>query len=191
MKKGLILSFLSIALLTATAQITYPVTRKVDTVDNYFGVKVADPYRWLEDDNSAETKDWVQAQNKVTNDYLLKIPYRDKVRQRLEELFNYPRYSAPVKEGGYYYYFKNDLFLFASELKSFHQHPAFTKEIDVNSLSLFLQYSYIPTPYSIFKNVAKINPGHFIKLSLKDKKIDETKYCDVDNYYNILRVSIS
>ncbi len=90
-----------------------------------------------------------------------------------------------------YYYCDNSLFLFASELKSFHQHPAFTKEIDVNSLSLFLQYSYIPTPYCIFKNVAKINPGHFLKLSLKDKKIVETKYWDVANYYNKPSLSIS
>lgn len=108
MKKGFIFSVLWIIVFSATAQITYPVTRKVDTIDNYFGVKVADPYRWLEDDNSAETKDWVQAQNKVTNDYLSQIPYRDKVHKRLEELYNYPRYSAPVKEGGYYYFFKND-----------------------------------------------------------------------------------
>src|SRR5690242_18829292 len=108
MKKGFIFSVLWIIVFSATAQISYPLTRKVDTVDNYFGVKVADPYRWLEDDNSAETKDWVQAQNKVTNDYLSQIPYRDKVHKRLEELYNYPRYSAPVKEGGYYYFFKND-----------------------------------------------------------------------------------
>ncbi|HUC83157.1 MAG TPA: hypothetical protein VMR70_19765, partial [Flavisolibacter sp.] len=90
------------------AQFQYPVTRKVDTVDNYHGTSVPDPYRWLEDDNSEETKGWVKAQNTVTQNYLSNIPYRDKVRKRLEELWNYSRYSAPFKEGGYYYFNKND-----------------------------------------------------------------------------------
>jgi prolyl oligopeptidase len=90
------------------AQAQYPVTRKVDTVDNYHGTSVADPYRWLEDDNSEETKAWVKAQNTVTQAALSAIPYRDKVRKRLEELWNYTRYSAPFKEGGYYYFTKND-----------------------------------------------------------------------------------
>lgn len=90
------------------AQAQYPVTRKVDTVDNYHGTSVADPYRWLEDDNSEETKAWVKAQNIVTQAALSAIPYRDKVRKRLEELWNYTRYSAPFKEGGYYYFTKND-----------------------------------------------------------------------------------
>ena len=88
--------------------ITYPGTRKVDTVDDYHGTKIADPYRWLEDDHSAETKAWVDAQNKVTQQYLSKIPFRAAIRQRLEELWNYPKNGAPVKHGRYYYYFKND-----------------------------------------------------------------------------------
>jgi prolyl oligopeptidase len=90
------------------AQLTYPATRKVDTVDNYHGTTVADPYRWLEDDNSEETKAWVKEQNKVTFDYLSRVPYRDKVRKRLQELWNYARYSAPFKEGGWWYFSKND-----------------------------------------------------------------------------------
>ncbi len=93
---------------SVTAQIKYPETKKVDTVDNYHGTQVADPYRWLEDDNSEETKAWVKEQNKVTDDYLAKIPYREAVKKRLEELWNYPKYSATFKEGEYYYYFKND-----------------------------------------------------------------------------------
>ena len=72
------------------AQVKYPVTKKVNQVDDYFGTKVADPYRWLEDDNSAETKDWVTEENKVTNTYLSTIPFRDKVHKRLEEMWNYP-----------------------------------------------------------------------------------------------------
>lgn len=90
------------------AQLKYPVTRKVDTVTNYFGTMVADPYRRLEDDNSAETKTWVEAQNKVTFEYLNKIPFREKVKARLSEMWNYPRISSPDKEGAYYFFFKND-----------------------------------------------------------------------------------
>jgi prolyl oligopeptidase len=103
---------LSISLLLAPvigfSQLQYPETKKVDVVDDYNGTKVADPYRWLEDDNSEETKAWVKAQNKVTFDYLNAIPNRDKIRKRLEELWNYPRYSSPFKKGEYYYFFKND-----------------------------------------------------------------------------------
>ncbi|MBK6990640.1 MAG: S9 family peptidase [Chitinophagaceae bacterium] len=79
-----------------------------DIVEDYHGTKVADPYRWLEDDNSEETKAWVAAQNKVTDDYLATIPFRNNVKKRLEELWNYPKYSSPFKEGEYYYFFKND-----------------------------------------------------------------------------------
>ena len=89
--------------------VTYPATRKDTTVeDNYFGTKVKDPYRWLEDDQSAETKDWVQKQNIVTFGYLSQIPYRDKVRKRLEQIWNYEKFGTPFKEGGKYYFFKND-----------------------------------------------------------------------------------
>lgn len=80
----------------------------VDTVDNYFGTEVPDPYRWLEDDNSAETKAWVEAQNKVTFAYLDSIPYRDRIRTRLEEIWNFPRFSTPWREGDNYFYFNND-----------------------------------------------------------------------------------
>jgi prolyl oligopeptidase len=95
--------------LSAFAQkLQYPVTRKADQVDNYFGVKVPDPYRWLEDDNSAETAKWVEAENKVTFDYLGKIPYRQQIKERLSALLNYPRYSAPFRRGENYFFFKND-----------------------------------------------------------------------------------
>lgn len=87
---------------------TYPETKKVDTTDVYFGNEVADPYRWLEDDRSAETGEWVKAQNKVTQDYLSQIPYRDKINKRLTELWNYEKIGAPFIEGDYAYYSKND-----------------------------------------------------------------------------------
>lgn len=86
----------------------YPKTRKVDQVDNYHGMMVADPYRWLEDDNSAETAKWVEEQNQVTYGYLEKIPYRAQIKQRLEQLYNYPKISAPSRKGEYYFFNKND-----------------------------------------------------------------------------------
>src|SRR5690554_7590124 len=89
-------------------QITYPETKKVDTVDTYFGTEIKDPYRWLEDDRSEETAQWVKAQNEVTFNYLDKIPFRDQLKQRLENLWNYEKITAPFKEAGYTYYYKND-----------------------------------------------------------------------------------
>jgi len=88
--------------------ITYPVTKKGETVDVYFDTKVSDPYRWLEDDKSAETAAWVKEQNKVTYDYLSKIPFRNALKARLEKLWNYEKIGAPSKEGKYIYYSKNN-----------------------------------------------------------------------------------
>ncbi|WP_010523187.1 prolyl oligopeptidase family serine peptidase [Aquimarina agarivorans] len=88
--------------------VEYPITKKIDTIDTYFDTKIKDPYRWLEDDRSTETEQWVAAQNKVTFDYLKKIPYRETLRKRLEKLWNYEKVSAPFKEGNYTYYYKNN-----------------------------------------------------------------------------------
>jgi len=90
------------------AKLTYPATKTVDQVDDYFGTKVADPYRWLEDDNAEDVKAWVQAENAVTFGYLDKIPFRPKIKARLTEIFNYPRYSSPFRAGEYYLFTKND-----------------------------------------------------------------------------------
>jgi len=86
----------------------YPETKKVEQVDTYFTQPVADPYRWLEDDQSEETKEWVKTQNKLTQDYLAKITYRETLRKRLSNLWNYEKYSSPFKEGGFLYYYKNN-----------------------------------------------------------------------------------
>ena len=86
----------------------YPDTKKVDSTDIYFGTEVPDPYRWLEDDTSDETAEWVQAQNQVTNSYLGNINFRDEVKARLTALENYEKISAPFKRGEYYYFYKND-----------------------------------------------------------------------------------
>src|SRR6202012_5180522 len=96
------------AMLTAEdAHLAYPTARQVDQVDDYHGVKVADPYRWLEDDNSAETKDWVEAENKVTFAYLDAIPARDRFKERLTKLWNYERFGVPFHEGDRYFFTRN------------------------------------------------------------------------------------
>ena len=88
--------------------LTYPETRKDSVVDEYHGKQVADPYRWLEDDLSAETAAWVKAENEVTFGYLEQIPFRKQITDRMTELWNYEKYSAPTKEGKYTYFSKND-----------------------------------------------------------------------------------
>ena len=90
------------------SSLVYPVTAKGNTVDTYFDHKVADPYRWLEDDRSKETESWVKAQNKVTFDYLAQIPYREQIKQQMADLWNYEKISSPFKEGDYTYFYKND-----------------------------------------------------------------------------------
>jgi prolyl oligopeptidase len=87
---------------------TYPITTKGETVDVYFDNQVPDPYRWLEDDKSAETGAWVKAQNEVTYGYLAQIPFRDVLKARMEKLWNYEKISAPFKEGNFTYYYKNN-----------------------------------------------------------------------------------
>ena len=96
------------AALSAQSGFQYPETRTVDHVDTYHGVKVPDPYRWLEDDTSADTAKWVEAQNKVTFAYLEKIPFRAQLNARLKQLYNYAKYSAPSRKGDYFFFRKND-----------------------------------------------------------------------------------
>ncbi len=91
-----------------TMNIQYPDTKKCDTVDTYFGMDIADPYRWLEDDMSDETADWVSRQNDVTFAYLDKIPFKTSLKDRLTKLWNYEKLGSPFKEGEHTYYFKND-----------------------------------------------------------------------------------
>ncbi len=92
---------------SAQSKLSYPTTRRGDTVDEYHGAKVADPYRWLEDDNSDETKAWVTAQNQVTQTYLSAIPQRDKIRARLTELWNFEKFGVPMQRGGRYLFTRN------------------------------------------------------------------------------------
>ena len=91
-----------------TAELNYPTTKKVDTVTNYFGTDVKDPYRWLEDDMSEETAAWVSAENEATFGYLSQIPYREELKNRLEKLWNYEKVGSPSIEGDYTYFYKNN-----------------------------------------------------------------------------------
>lgn len=114
MKKVLILMCIVSALVSCkqenkqVVEVTYPETRKVDTVDTYFDTEIKDPYRWLEDDRSDETAAWVKAQNEVTFGYLEKIPFRNQIKNKLEDLWNYEKIGAPFTEGDYTFYLKND-----------------------------------------------------------------------------------
>ena len=92
----------------AAKKITYPKTKKENVVDTYFGIKVKEPYRWLENDTSKATANWVKEQNKVTGDYLSQIPFRNDLKKRLTTLMNYPKYGSPFKKNGKYYFFKNN-----------------------------------------------------------------------------------
>ncbi len=106
---AVLLAALTVLFVSASAQkLQYPAAKKVDQVDTYFGVKVADPYRWMEDETSTERTAWIDAENKVTFNYLEKIPYRAQMKQRLEKLFNYPKYGAPSRKSEYFTFSKND-----------------------------------------------------------------------------------
>lgn len=105
---AVLLSALLFGCATTKSKLHYPATATTNQVDVYHGVTVKDPYRWLEDDNSAATKAWVEAQNRVTFDYLGQIPERAAIKARLTELWNFERYGTPFKEGGRYFYYKND-----------------------------------------------------------------------------------
>ena len=115
MKKLLLITMIGLFIISCkktenqkNVALKYPTTKKVDTVTNYFGTELQDPYRWLEDDMSAETEAWVSAENEVTFDYLSKIPYREELKQRLEKLWNYEKIGSPFKEGDYTYFYKNN-----------------------------------------------------------------------------------
>ena len=103
-----LLALLAASCPTLAANLKYPPTTKTNVVDDYHGTTVTDPYRWLEDDNSPATKDWVAAQNKVTFGYLNAIPGRTAIKARLTKLWNFERYGVPFKEGGHYFYSRND-----------------------------------------------------------------------------------
>lgn len=101
-------ALLSHAMTDSNQALTYPPTQTVEQVDDFHGVNVADPYRWLENPDSAETKAWIEAQNHLTFGYLEQIPQRDRIKQRLTNLWDFEKYSIPFQEGDRFFYFKND-----------------------------------------------------------------------------------
>src|SRR5687767_555407 len=103
---ALVVAVVNVTLLAQSPQ-KYPQTRKGDVVDDYFGTKIADPFRWMEDLNSAEVKQWVGAQNAVTFKYLDALPLRDALKKRITELYDYPRVSIPYFEGRHWFYQRN------------------------------------------------------------------------------------
>jgi prolyl oligopeptidase len=105
---AIIVAFVLTALPAAGQKLQYPNTKRADQADTYFGERVADPYRWLEDENAAATAAWVDEQNKVTFGYLAQIPYRQQVKNRLEKLYNYVRYGAPFRNGENFFFTRND-----------------------------------------------------------------------------------
>ncbi|TXF75954.1 prolyl oligopeptidase family serine peptidase [Chryseobacterium sp.] len=107
--KIITLSITALAMnMVSSQKMNYPETKKIQQSDTYFGTSVADPYRWLEDDRAEETKDWVQREVALTNDYLSKIPFREEIRAQLKDIWNYEKIGAPFKEGDFTYFYKND-----------------------------------------------------------------------------------
>ncbi|MGZ5272958.1 MAG: S9 family peptidase, partial [Kaistella sp.] len=102
------LFFASCSTQKMNSSLNYPETKKVSHADEYFGTKVEDPYRWLEDDRAEDTKDWVQREVAFTNNYLANIPFREEIRAQLKDIWNYEKIGAPFKEGDYTYFYKND-----------------------------------------------------------------------------------
>ena len=99
---------LTACFLSCDSKFNYPNTEKINVIDEYFNTKIIDPYRWLEDDMSPQTESWVESQNDFTFKYLEKIPIRNKLKNRLEELWDYEKSTSPFKEGDFTYFFKND-----------------------------------------------------------------------------------
>ncbi|MEP7168939.1 MAG: prolyl oligopeptidase family serine peptidase [Bacteroidota bacterium] len=155
----LLFSISGICIFSYSQNIKYPVTKKVDQKDTYFNTVVEDPYRWLEDDNSAETAAWVKEENKVTGDYFSKIPFREKVKARMTHLWNFPKYSAPFKAGPYYFFFKND---------GIQNQNVMNIQKDLNSLpAIFLDPNLLSADGTISLNIASIShDGNYFAYGL-------------------------
>lgn len=171
----------------AQSRLNYPVTRKDPAVvDNYFGTQVADPYRWLEDDRAPETQEWVKKQNDVTYSYLSGIPFRDKIRERLRDIWNYERTSAPFKEGGYYFIYKNNGLQNQSVLhfmKNIADKPevlldpnTFSKDGTASLSGFSVKKDGKYAAYSISEGGSDWNTIHVISLPDKKKQPDVIKW---------------
>lgn len=172
-----------------TTSFTYPVSDKQDVIDDYFGTAVEDPYRWLEDDNSDETKAWVKAQNAVTDGYLHEVPFRNHLIDRLTELWDYPKMSAPFKRGNFYYEFRNEGLQAQSVLyqmsslddpgKVFLDPNTFSEDGTVSLAGLSFSDDYKYCAYGISKGGSDWNEWSVMDMStgeLLSDKIEWTKF---------------
>lgn len=165
---------------------TYPETKKDSTTDNYFGTTIADPYRWLENDTSAETKDWVDAENKVTQNYLSQIPYREDIKKRLTEIWNYPKETAPFKVGEYYFFTKNDglqnqsVWFIKKGLNGkeevFLDPNSFTKDGTASISILGFSHDKKYLAYSVAESGSDWSNIYVMEIATKQKLTDELKW---------------
>jgi len=165
MYKYLVIIIFLYPIFTSFSQIKYPETKMTEQIDDYFGTKIADPYRWLEKLDSKATTEWVEAQNKVTFDYLSEIPFRGKIKQRLTEIWNYPKYSQPFKAGSHYFYYKNDGLQNQSVLY-------FLKDLDAEP-EVFLDPNTFSTEGTIsLDDVFPSNDGKYLAYSISKSGSD-------------------
>ena len=156
-------------------RLIYPETNKNQDIDNYFGTAVADPYRWLEDDNSAETAAWVKEQNKLTFGYLEQIPFRDKIKSRLEQIWNYPKYTSFFKVAGRYYFYKNN------GLQN--QYVLYTQKHLNDEPEILLDPNTLSEDGTIaLKGAYFSNDGKYMGYSLSDGGSDWQKFYIMDLY---------
>jgi prolyl oligopeptidase len=166
--------------------IKYPVTAKVDQTDEYFGTKVADPYRWLENDTSAETSAWVKEQQALTDSFLSAIPFRDKVKERLTKIWDYPKYGVPFKKGSKYFFFKNDgiqnqsvLYIqddLAAEPKVFIDPNTFSEDGTIALSDIAISKDGKFAAYSIAKAGSDWNEVYVMEVETRNKLADELKW---------------
>lgn len=185
-------NFISILLIlffmaeTLYSQIEYPVAGKVKQTDSYFGTVVDDPYRWMEDLNSPELRDWIRKENKITFDYLDKIQFRQKIKDRLTELYNFEKYGVPFKAGNYYFFFKNDGLQNQSvlyRLESFYSEPEVFLDPNTFSADGTLALTLVSPSrdgkylvYGISKSGSDWNEFHIMSIETKRKLTDNLKW---------------
>lgn len=152
--------------------LSYPITKKADSVNTYFNTEVKDPYKWLEDDRSKETEEWVKNQNEVTFGYLENIPYRDQLRKRLETLWNYEKVSSPFKEDGKTYYYKND---------GLQNHSVIYRKKDVGDDEVFLDPNTFSKDGSVsLSSLSFSKSGKIVAYSISEGGSDWRKVIVID-----------
>ncbi len=185
--KTLFTLVLTLVMLNGCGQkMNYPQTKKINQTDDYHGTSVADPYRWLENDTASDTRVWVEAENKVTFDFLKKIPFRDQIKKRLEEIWDYPKYSAPFKKGDYYFFYKNDglqnqatLYFqkgLKSEPKVFIDPNSLSKDGTVALSGVFFSRDHKLCAYMVAESGSDWNRIYVLDVETQKKLTDEIRW---------------